>query len=79
MDGVFLPAPLGREHIRRDGGVNAMRWLLWSAIAAGLFYGGITLAKGTFHVQLEGVPAALLENLGYLVYRCHHDPPAIIY
>jgi formate/nitrite transporter FocA (FNT family) len=30
--------------------------LLWSAIAAGLSMGASLLAKGIFHVQLEGVP-----------------------
>ena len=40
--------------------------LLWSAIAAGLTMGASLLAKGIFHVQLEGVPGGfLLENLGY--------------
>lgn len=40
--------------------------LLWSAIAAGLSMGASLLAKGIFHVQLEGVPGGfLLENLGY--------------
>ncbi len=40
--------------------------LLWSAIAAGLSMGASLLAKGIFHVELEGVPGSfLLENLGY--------------
>lgn len=40
--------------------------LLWSAIAAGLSMGASLLAKGIFHVQVEGVPGGfLLENLGY--------------
>ena len=40
--------------------------LLWSAIAAGLSMGASLLAKGIFHVQLDGVPGGfLLENLGY--------------
>ena len=40
--------------------------LFWSAIAAGLSMGASLLAKGIFHVQLEGVPGGfLLENLGY--------------
>lgn len=40
--------------------------LLWSAIAAGLSMGASLLAKGIFHVQLEGVPGGfLIENLGY--------------
>ena len=40
--------------------------LLWSAIAAGLSMGASLLAKGIFHVQLDGVPGSfLLENLGY--------------
>lgn len=40
--------------------------LLWSAIAAGLSMGASLLAKGIFHVELEGVPCSfLLENLGY--------------
>lgn len=46
------------EHIRGTGkrdGRDAMA-LLWSAIAAGLSMGASLLAKGIFHVQLEGVP-----------------------
>ncbi len=57
------------EHIRRDGEKEMERdamALLWSAIAAGLSMGASLLAKGIFHVQLEGVPGGfLLENLGY--------------
>lgn len=57
------------EHIRQDGEKELERdamALLWSAIAAGLSMGASLLAKGIFHVQLEGVPAGfLLENLGY--------------
>lgn len=30
--------------------------LLWSAIAAGLSMGASLLAKGIFHVKLEGIP-----------------------
>ncbi|RDT43029.1 formate/nitrite transporter family protein [Citrobacter freundii] len=57
------------EHIRQDGEKEMERdamALLWSAIAAGLSMGASLLAKGIFHVQLEGVPRGfLLENLGY--------------
>lgn len=57
------------EHIRQDGEKEMERdamSLLWSAIAAGLSMGASLLAKGIFHVQLEGVPGGfLLENLGY--------------
>lgn len=57
------------EHIRQDGEKELERdamALLWSAIAAGLSMGASLLAKGIFHVQLDGVPGNfLLENLGY--------------
>ena len=57
------------EHIRQDGEKELERdamALFWSAIAAGLSMGASLLAKGIFHVQLSGVPAAfILENLGY--------------
>jgi formate/nitrite transporter FocA (FNT family) len=57
------------EHIRQDGEKEMERdamALFWSAIAAGLSMGASLLAKGIFHVQLEGVPGGfLLENLGY--------------
>lgn len=57
------------EHIRQDGEKEMERdamALLWSAITAGLSMGASLLAKGIFHVQLEGVPGGfLLENLGY--------------
>ncbi|WP_421550359.1 formate/nitrite transporter family protein [Kluyvera intermedia] len=57
------------EHIRQEGEKEMERdamALLWSAIAAGLSMGASLLAKGIFHVQLEGVPGGfLLENLGY--------------
>lgn len=57
------------EHIRQDGEKEMERdamALLWSATAAGLSMGASLLAKGIFHVQLEGVPGGfLLENLGY--------------
>jgi formate/nitrite transporter FocA (FNT family) len=57
------------ENIRQDGEKEMERdamALLWSAIAAGLSMGASLLAKGIFHVQLEGVPGGfLLENLGY--------------
>ncbi|HBM9258059.1 TPA: formate/nitrite transporter family protein [Citrobacter freundii] len=57
------------EHIRQDGEKEMERdamALLWSAIAAGMSMGASLLAKGIFHVQLEGVPGGfLLENLGY--------------
>ncbi|HEM6715845.1 TPA: formate/nitrite transporter family protein [Citrobacter koseri] len=59
------------EHIRQDGEKELERdamALLWSAIAAGLSMGASLLAKGIFHVQLDGVPGSfLLENLGYTV------------
>ena len=57
------------EHIRQEGEKELERdamALLWSAIAAGLSMGASLLAKGIFHVQLDGVPGGfLLENLGY--------------
>ncbi|MFO6484335.1 formate/nitrite transporter family protein [Escherichia coli] len=57
------------EHIRQDGEKELERdamALLWSAIAAGLSMGASLLAKGIFHVELEGVPGSfLLESLGY--------------
>lgn len=57
------------EHIRQDGEKELERdamALLWSAIAAGLSMGASLLAKGVFHINLEGVPGGfLLENLGY--------------
>ena len=57
------------EHIRQDGEKEMERdamALFWSAIAAGLSMGASLLAKGIFHVQLEGIPGGfLLENLGY--------------
>ncbi len=57
------------EHIRQDGEKELERdamALLWSAIAAGLSMGASLLAKGIFHVQLDGIPGSfLLENLGY--------------
>ncbi|PRT58431.1 hypothetical protein C6086_24015 [Escherichia coli] len=73
------------EHIRQDGEKELERdamALLWSAIAAGLSMGASLLAKGIFHVELEGVPGSfLLENLGYtfgllfimaaIIYRKH--------
>lgn len=49
------------EHIRQDGEKELERdamALLWSAIAAGLSMGASLLAKGIFHVELEGVQAA---------------------
>lgn len=73
------------EHIRQDGEKELERdamALLWSAIAAGLSMGASLLAKGIFHVELEGVPGSfLLENLGYNLwfYYRHYGPPAIIY
>ena len=57
------------EHIRQEGEKEMERdalALLWSAIAAGLSMGASLLAKGIFHVKLEGIPGGfLLENLGY--------------
>ncbi|ALB69872.1 formate/nitrite transporter family protein [Cronobacter muytjensii] len=57
------------EHIRQDGEKEMERdamALFWSAIAAGLSMGASLLAKGIFHVHLEGIPGGfLLENLGY--------------
>lgn len=57
------------EHIRQDGEKELERdamALLWSAIAAGMSMGASLLAKGIFHVHLDGVPGAwMLENLGY--------------
>ena len=57
------------EHIRQDGEKEMERdamALFWSAIAAGLSMGASLLAKGIFHVQLEGIPGGfMLENLGY--------------
>ena len=71
IDGDRLPsrAMAIHEHIRQDGEKELERdamALLWSAIAAGLSMGASLLAKGIFHVELEGVPGSfLLENLGY--------------
>lgn len=71
MDEDELPsrAMAIHEHIRQDGEKELERdamALLWSAIAAGLSMGASLLAKGIFHVKLEGVPGGfLLENLGY--------------
>ena len=51
------------EHIRQDGEKEMERdamALFWSAIAAGLSMGASLLAKGIFHVQLEGVPGGFL-------------------
>ncbi|UGR69164.1 formate/nitrite transporter family protein [Escherichia coli O157:H7] len=73
------------EHIRQDGEKELERdamALLWSAIAAGLSMGASLLAKGIFHVELEGVPGSfLLENLGYTFgfIIVIYGPPAIIY
>lgn len=57
------------EHIRQEGEKEMERdamALLWSAIAAGLSMGASLVAKGIFHVELDGVPGGyLLENLGY--------------
>lgn len=57
------------EHIRQDGEKEMERdamALLWSAIAAGMSMGASLLAKGIFHVELEGIPGGILiENLGY--------------
>ncbi|ESO21602.1 inner membrane protein YfdC [Salmonella enterica subsp. enterica serovar Agona str. 400095 18] len=67
---VFLPAPwrfmnIFARMVKKEMERDAMA-LLWSAIAAGLSMGASLLAKGIFHVQLEGVPGGfLLENLGY--------------
>ncbi|EOB9999900.1 formate/nitrite transporter family protein [Cronobacter sakazakii] len=59
------------EHIRQDGEKEMERdamALFWSAIAAGLSMGASLLAKGIFHVHLEGIPGGfLLESLGYTV------------
>lgn len=71
MDEDRLPsrAMAIHEHIRQDGEKELERdamALLWSAIAAGLSMGASLLAKGVFHVNLDGVPGSfLLENLGY--------------
>lgn len=71
MDEERLPskAMAIHEHIRQDGEKELERdamALLWSAIAAGLSMGASLLAKGIFHVNLDGVPGSfLLENLGY--------------
>ncbi len=57
------------EHIRKEGEKELERdamALLWSAIAAGLSMGASLLAKGIFHVHLEGIPGGFLfECLGY--------------
>jgi formate/nitrite transporter FocA (FNT family) len=71
------------EHIRQDGEKEMERdamALFWSAIAAGLSMGASLLAKGIFHVQLEGVPGGfLLENSAIPSAYCHHGPPAAVY
>lgn len=73
VDEEHLPsrAMATHEHIRQDGEKELERdamALLWSAIAAGLSMGASLLAKGIFHVHMEGVPGGfLVENLGYTV------------
>ena len=66
------------EHIRQDGEKELERdamALLWSAIAAGLSMGASLLAKGIFHVELEGVPGSFLLENGppAIIYRKHRD------
>jgi formate/nitrite transporter FocA (FNT family) len=54
------------EHIRQDGEKEMERdamALFWSAIAAGLSMGASLLAKGIFHVQLEGVPGGFYSRI----------------
>jgi formate/nitrite transporter FocA (FNT family) len=57
------------EQIRHEGEKELERdamALLWSAIAAGMSMGASLMAKGIFHVHLEGVPGAfMIECLGY--------------
>ena len=71
VDEEHLPsrAMATHEHIRQEGEKELERdaWaLLWSAIAAGISMGASLLAKGLFHVHLEGVPGGiLLESVGY--------------
>ncbi|MEG1226119.1 MAG: formate/nitrite transporter family protein [Hafnia sp.] len=66
-----LPSRAAAVHeiIRMEGTKELERdvWaLLWSAVAAGLSMGASLMAKGIFHVKLDGVPGAfLLENFGY--------------
>lgn len=66
-----LPSRAAAVHeiIRQEGTKELERdiWaLLWSAVAAGLSMGASLMAKGIFHVKLDGVPGAfLLENFGY--------------
>ncbi|NLS54898.1 formate/nitrite transporter family protein [Hafnia alvei] len=66
-----LPSRAAAVHeiIRQEGTKELERdiWaLLWSALAAGLSMGASLMAKGIFHVKLDGVPGAfLLENFGY--------------
>lgn len=58
------------EHIRQDGEKEMERdamALLWSAIAAGLSMGASLLAKGIFHVQLEGVPGGFYSRTSVIL------------
>lgn len=71
VDEEHLPsrAMATHEHIRQEGEKELERdamALLWSAIAAGLSMSASLLAKGLFHVHLEGIPGGiLLESVGY--------------
>ena len=71
VDEEHLPsrAMATHEQIRQEGEKELERdaWaLLWSAIAAGLSMSASLLAKGIFHVHLEGIPGGiLLESIGY--------------
>ncbi len=57
------------EHIRREGEKrwSAMRWPCYGQrLRPACRWGPPLLAKGIFHVKLEGIPGGfLLENLGY--------------
>lgn len=72
------------EHIRQEGEKEMERdalALLWSAIAAGLSMGASLLAKGIFHVKLEGIPGGFTrEPRVYLrLYYRNYGPPAAVH
>ncbi|WP_395858599.1 formate/nitrite transporter family protein [Affinibrenneria salicis] len=68
-DSLPSPAAALHEQIRQEGEKELERdgmALLLSAIAAGISMGASLMAKGIFHVHLNGIPGGfLLENIGY--------------
>lgn len=73
------------EHIRQEGEKEMERdalALLWSAIAAGLSMGASLLAKGIFHVKLEGIPGRFFAGkprLHLRLYYRNYGPPAAVH